>query len=593
MRGRLVLAGRLITTDLRRWPLPAVLFVLVVGAATASLAAGMALGETTRADYAATRAATNGPDLMILTADQLPVERAALRSIARRDGVTGHVGPYRLLRGATLTAHGHRMTATVEGRSTAPSAVDQPRVTSGHWLRPGGAVLERGFAAALHVRVGERVTLAGRTFPVVGIAVTTATGIYPNAGLDVGPNDYAGLVWLTDADTRRSTRPELRPGYAMGLTLADPDVKAFQNTIRPALRANPDVRVNTRGRRTTEDSSNRVLANSEAVLQIGGWLMAIAGLAGLVSLSTLRSDQQLRRAGQLKAAGATPGLIGTVLLAQYVLLALGAAALGLLAAWSMVSAAGHPSDSLLHAPVSVGAGTAVPVCVLALLIALLTSAGPAIRVARTPTVAALAGRGGRGPTHPAGLTGLVGALPVPLMLGLRLAARRLRRAVLTAAGVAAVAAVIAGLLCWHAQPQAGALSVRATHTYHAILAITVALVALAALDAVVIVWSTALDARRSLAVARAFGATPAQVTAALVLAPLPAAAAGAAVGMPTGLGLYWLVSSAGARMDATPPTWWLLAGGAAIVLGVAALGTIPARLDARRPVTPILDAETR
>jgi putative ABC transport system permease protein len=591
--GKLLLVGRLIGTDLRRWPLPAVLFVLVVGVATTALAVGMTLGDTTRADYAATRAATNGPDLMILTVDRLPAERAMLHRIARRHGVTGHVGPYRLLRGATLSAHGHRMTATVEGRSTAPSSVDRPLVTSGHWLRPGGAVVERGFAAALHIRVGDRITLAGRAFPVVGIAVTTATGIYPNAGLDVGPNDYAGLVWLTDADTRPLTRPELRPGYAMGLTLADPNVAAFYESIRPALRSDPDVRVNIRGRRTTEDSSNRVLADSEAVLQIGGWLLAVAGLAGLVSLSTLRSDQQLRRAGRLKAAGATPGLIGAVLLAQYVLLALVAAAVGLLAAWLTVSAAGHPSASLLHAPVSIGTGTVVPVCLLALLVALLTSAGPAIRVARTPTVAALAGRGGRELTHPAGLTGLAGALPVPLMLGLRLAARRLRRAVLTAAGVAAVAAVIAGLLCWHAQPQLASLSWRTQYTYHAIVAITVALVALAGLDAIVIVWSTALDARRSLAVARAFGATPGQVTAGLVLAPLPAAAAGAAMGMPIGLGLYWLVSSAGAQMDATPPAWWLLAAGAALVLGVAVLGVIPARWDARRPVAPILDAETR
>ncbi|BCJ34291.1 hypothetical protein Athai_17940 [Actinocatenispora thailandica] len=590
--GRVFLIGRLIRTDLRRWPVPAVLFVIVVGVAAGTLAVGMALGRTTAADYAATRAATNGPDLMILTADQLPAERAALRSIARRDGVTGHVGPYRLLRGATLSVHGRRMTATVEGRGTTPSSVDRPRVTAGHWLRPGGAVLERGFASALHIRVGDRVLLAGRSFPVVGIAVTTATGVYPGAGLDVGPNDYAGLIWLTDADLGPLTTPALRPGYAMGLTLADPNVKAFQNAIRPALRANPDVRVNTRGAFTTEDSSNRVLADTEAVLQIGGWLMAVAGLAGLASLATLRSDQQVRRAGRLKAAGATPGLIGTVLLAEYAVLALAAAAAGLLAARLIVPAIGHPSDSLLHAPVSIGAGTAVPVCALALLVALLTSAGPAIRVARTPTVAALAGAGGRELTHPAGLTGLAGALPVPLMLGLRLAARRLRRAVLTAAGVAAVAAVIAGLLCWHAQPQSGSLTARTEHTYHAIVAITVALIALAALDAIVIVWSTALDGRRSLAVARAFGATPAQVTAALVIAPLPAAAAGAAVGMPIGLGLYWLVSNAGARMAATPPTWWLLLGAAGIVLGVAVLGAIPARLDARRPVAPVLGAET-
>ena len=46
-----------------------------------------------------------------------------------------------------------------EGRSTAPAAVDQPLLTAGSWVRPGGVVIERTFADALGVSVGDRVDL--------------------------------------------------------------------------------------------------------------------------------------------------------------------------------------------------------------------------------------------------------------------------------------------------------------------------------------------------------------------------------------------------------------------------------------------------
>jgi putative ABC transport system permease protein len=74
------------------------------------------------------------------------------------------------------------VTAAVEaeGRGQAPAAIEQPQVTAGSWVRPGGMVIERTFAEALHVGVGDRVTLNGRRFTVAGIAVTAASPPYPN-----------------------------------------------------------------------------------------------------------------------------------------------------------------------------------------------------------------------------------------------------------------------------------------------------------------------------------------------------------------------------------------------------------------------------
>ena len=75
-----------------------------------------------------------------------------------------------------------RTTAVVEGRSAAPSAVDRPKLTQGAWVRPGGVVVEAAFAQALGLHVGDRLSLGGSSFEVVGIAVTAAFPSYPVAG---------------------------------------------------------------------------------------------------------------------------------------------------------------------------------------------------------------------------------------------------------------------------------------------------------------------------------------------------------------------------------------------------------------------------
>ena len=63
---------------------------------------------------------------------------------------------------ASLQIGRTRATAAVEGRSGAPSAVDRPKLTQGSWVRPGGVVVEAGFADALGLHVGDRLRLGGR-----------------------------------------------------------------------------------------------------------------------------------------------------------------------------------------------------------------------------------------------------------------------------------------------------------------------------------------------------------------------------------------------------------------------------------------------
>ena len=62
--GKIVLVGRLAARDLRRRPAQAVLLLLAITAATATLTLGLALHGVTSHPYQQTRAATNGPDVV-------------------------------------------------------------------------------------------------------------------------------------------------------------------------------------------------------------------------------------------------------------------------------------------------------------------------------------------------------------------------------------------------------------------------------------------------------------------------------------------------------------------------------------------------
>ena len=249
--SRFRLVGRLVARDLRHRPGQAVLMLLAITAATATLTLGLVLHGVTSQPYQQTRAATNGPD-EVAYIGQPPVtggppgsappatgtklqQQAQTQAgkLARAPGVTASSGPFPLA-GALIRANGLAAGAEAEGRDEAPATVDQPKLTAGSWVRPGGVVLERTFAAGLGVGAGDRITLNGRPFTVTGIAVTAANPPYPNlcyysgGGCRAGPPDNGsardiGLLWLTKPDALSLATPS-NPvtTYVVDLKLKNP-----------------------------------------------------------------------------------------------------------------------------------------------------------------------------------------------------------------------------------------------------------------------------------------------------------------------------------------------------------------------------------
>jgi putative ABC transport system permease protein len=614
--GRILLVGRLALRDLQRRRTEAALLLIAILAATTTLTLGLVLRDAASDPYESTRAATNGPDAV---AHFTSAGLDRLEKLASAAGVTDHSGPYPVT-GAKLQASAAASDVQVMGRDAAAAAVDQPKMIQGSWVSDGGVVVEAAFAKALDVRTGDTVTLDGRSFTVVGEAVSAAMAPYPGSSClvdsgcarGVGPDDKVpagllrnpGLVWLTQSDVRSLTSDPASLSYVLNLKLADPvRAQAFVDTnidLNNIDLQRGDLPLGIQSWQEILSDATELARDSQILLLIGAWLLGLLAVASLSVLVGGRMADQIRRVGLLKAVGGTPSLVAAVLLAEYLLVAVVAAAAGLAigtltapllteSSSGLVGSAGTPSLTW---------STVALVTAVAIAVAVLATAVPAVRGARTSTVSALADAA-RPPRRTGWLIALSTRLPVPLLLALQVAARRPRRVVLSMVSIAVTISGVYVLLVLNSF-----LGTRTTGRYteaqvgvlqHVLGVWAVILLSLAAVNAIVITWATVLDNRHASALARALGATPQEVATGLAAAQVLPALIGAVLGVfPGGFGLFaaLMVITGGDGDRATLPSFWqLLAVVLATVLAVTALTVVPARLGGRRPVSETLQAE--
>ena len=227
-------------------------------------------------------------------------------------------------------------------------------------------MIERTFADALGVGVGDRVTLNGRPFTVAGIAVTAANPPYPNLCYSGGGGCHAsrrtrartsvatsiGLIWITAPDAGQpghgrgpggQLRPEpeaQRPGPGRGVRRRY-DAAPGRHPFGPvSLAAWPGIAA----------ADGLLVADEQQVLLPGAWLAGLLAVASVAVLAGGRMAEHTRRVGLLKAVGGTPGLVAAVLLAENLLLALAAAAAGLVAGWLAAPLITSPGAGLVGAP---------------------------------------------------------------------------------------------------------------------------------------------------------------------------------------------------------------------------------------------------
>ncbi|GAB7037919.1 MULTISPECIES: ABC transporter permease [Catenuloplanes] len=595
MAGRLLLLLRLLVRDLRRRKAETALLLVAIMTATATLTLALTLNELVTRPYERTRAATAGPDLVLEPPSTGTEALERLAPLTTRPGVTGFSGPYPLVF-STLGAHGMTARVVVQGRDAAPATVDQPAVTEGSWVRSGGVVMERAFADALAVSVGETVTIDGHELRVDGVAVSAARAPFPGADWHL-PSDIAtqkgGAVWV-----HRDDIPALAGGrptaYALNLTIEDPRL-GYEFLRLPSGEKDPSFRGwHIRPWQSFVDSGGRRNGPVFEALMVGSWLLTGLAVAGVAGIAGGRVIAQRRRVGLLKAVGAGPGMIAAVHLAEYLVIGLVSAGLGLVTGWLAAPVLFRPSVGLIG---SVGttpppARLVLTVLIVAVTVALVATLGQVLRAAATDAVRALTDAATPPGRRPWRLR-LSRRLPTPLLIGVRLHARRPGRARLVTANTLITTIALAAVLSHMVQaPElddiGGMIIEDPAHTrLDGALSLLLGLAcALALLNTVVNTWTTALDVRRPLAVARALGATPGQAGVALAVAQLLPAVPGVVFGIPAGMGLYRFFNEAYPAIY--PPASWMVAVAAGVLSVIALLTAAPALAAAREPVADAL-----
>jgi predicted lysophospholipase L1 biosynthesis ABC-type transport system permease subunit len=373
--GRVLLVWRLVSGDIRRRWVQSLLLVVMVLTTTTTLALALTVHHASQSPFETTRAATKGPDLV---AENGPAPGSGRPSpdqfapLLHAHGVAATAGPFPVAF-TRLTARGIDVSIHAGGRDSAPSPVDQPLLSAGHWVSPGGAVIEQGLAEALGLHVGDTISLGGHALQVVGIAVSTAQPFYPASS--------PGLVWVTRSAAEALATSSEPLGYVL-------DIKMTSGAPGDALEAPAKAFVTASDVPSLVDhwtgiraADYRVIAIDQKVLLVGTWLMAMLAIASIAVLVGGRMAEQTRRVGLLKAAGGTPALVGVVLMVENVLLALAAAILGLVVGGLLVPTLSRPGNGLLgtgQSP-SVTIGTGLVVVGVASLVAVAATLPPAIR----------------------------------------------------------------------------------------------------------------------------------------------------------------------------------------------------------------------
>src|SRR6516162_6165250 len=114
--GKALLVYRLAVRDIRHHAAQAVLLIVAIAAATATLTMALSMNGVTSQPYSATRAATDGPDVVAYL-----TSTAQAKPLVHASGVVGSSGPYPVA-SAIIGFDGRTAGVFAQGRSQAPAA---------------------------------------------------------------------------------------------------------------------------------------------------------------------------------------------------------------------------------------------------------------------------------------------------------------------------------------------------------------------------------------------------------------------------------------------------------------------------------------
>ena len=554
---------RLAFAGIRSRRLASALTILLSAAAAATIVLALEVGGTARDPWQRTFEAAHGAHVLANVSSE-----ADARAVARRPGVVERAAPVPIARVAV--AGGEEMLhLTAPGRAP---RVNAPVPTQGSPPRDGGVVLERSFADALGLRVGDRLRLAAAELPIVGIAISPSQPRYPRRN--------PGLAWVTRA-TLEQVVPDRRTWrWVQAVRLRDP-------AAAPAFAAQ------LVGVETWQDQRATALAEAQPItliLTTYTIVLLLVVFAVVAILVGARVSEQHREIGLLKAVGLTPRQVGAVFVIESAALGLIAVvigfSIGVLGAPRLAAAS---AETMLGSPTTAANPWHLVFAAVPVLLVLVASARSATRRSTRFSVLHAIQSGTATPASPSRLTRALArvSLPVPLALGLTDLLARRHRAIRLAAAIAVTGAAVVFALSMEASLDAQAAGKVSdvpdelpvlVYTLDALLLV----ITLTALAAVALL--SVRERIRDYGVLKTIGMTPRQIASSLVSAHTAVALVAAVLAIPLGLALYVAVYgiAGGSSEDRVlAPWWWLALVPVGTVLLVVLATSLPARLATR------------
>jgi putative ABC transport system permease protein len=254
-----------------------------------------------------------------------------------------------------------------DGYASFPYAVPDGRM----FARPGEAIAGRGLLDALHVRVGDTITLRSGGTPLTLRIV----------GRHVEPDSDGKVVIFSRATLPRAIAQRISPGDVIARFAPHTDGRALVNTLRRRGVAAELV----------DDEVRQERADVRPIVYGSSALLVAVGLVNLLTTLLLATRERARDFGVLKAVGLTPRGVLAVVNAGGAVLGLIGAAIGIPAGiviFRTLMAAMSPSEGtdIVGTP---GALAFVLLIPFVLAVTALASSLPARRAARTSAATVL------------------------------------------------------------------------------------------------------------------------------------------------------------------------------------------------------------
>ena len=575
-----VMLLRLAFAGIRSRLLASALTIVIAAAAVGTIVLALEVRSSGINPWERTFTEANGAHVLAFVPSQ-----ADAVAIGELPGVTERSGPTPQV----LAATGPRGNELVQlAGLSRPPVVNTPLPTGGSPRPDGGIVLERSFARALGLEVGDTVEATrwggdrSIEVPVLGTAVVPSQARYPRS--------KPGLAWVAPATLERVKPERSAWRWSEAVRLADPSASsAF--TARAAATLPPGSDPGSVSFQTWQAQRDLALGDAQGTQVIVTMFTVLLLIVAFVVVGILvgaRSSEQHRQVGLLKAVGFTPRQVGIVFALESVALGVVAAVLGFALGAILAPRLAAPSaQTLVGSPTMAANPWHILIACCVVLPVLFAGAVTSTRRSTRVTAVEAIRTGTLSPPNSRIARAVESVVPLTTELGLNDLFARGRRAVLLAAAIALTGAMAVTALSLDATLDAQRASEASDFPDELLLLVYTLDTVLLVITATTLVAVALLSVReriRDYGVLKAIGFTPSQIVSTVISSHAALAVLASLVAIPLGIGLYLALFTiaSGTSEDAVIAPWWSLTlVPIGTMLVVVAATTLPAWLATR------------